>query len=88
MNEIIIRRVSEPYGYFGNMSFFPIIYNSLKWRTAEALFQSLRFAPNHPVIEQIRIQTSPVVAKSISSQNESEMVVIPRTAADVESLVR
>jgi ribA/ribD-fused uncharacterized protein len=51
------------------MSPHPIDYNGYHYRTAEALFQALRFK-NHPEIqEQIRDQKSPMAAKMKARKN-------------------
>lgn len=45
--EIVIRRVTEPFGFLGNMSPHPVTlrhaHGDLTFRTAEALFQAWRF---------------------------------------------
>ena len=40
---ISFSKVALPYGWLGNMAPYPIIYEGKRWRTIEALFQSLRF---------------------------------------------
>ena len=40
---ISFTKVSLPFGWLGNMSPFPILYEGKEWKTTEALFQALRF---------------------------------------------
>jgi predicted NAD-dependent protein-ADP-ribosyltransferase YbiA (DUF1768 family) len=56
------------------------------WKTAEAYFQSLRFAPDDTVRETIRMQKSPIAAKMVAKQNRSRMVVVPMNEQDVENM--
>ena len=48
-NEIRITKVKEKNGWLSCMSHHPVVYKSLEFRTAEALFQWLRFAFNENV---------------------------------------
>jgi predicted ATP-grasp superfamily ATP-dependent carboligase len=40
---ITFTKTSLPFGWLGNMAPYPIEYLEKTWRTAEALFQALRF---------------------------------------------
>ena len=82
---ILIRRVSEPWGWLGNMSPFPVIWKGREYRTTEALFQCLRFS-SPEIIEEIGSQRSPMAAKMVAKKHRAAMVVQPRSSADVENM--
>jgi predicted NAD-dependent protein-ADP-ribosyltransferase YbiA (DUF1768 family) len=68
------------------MSPYKVVVDEVFWRTAEAYFQSLRFAPDDAVRETIRIQKSPIAAKKVAKENGSRMVVKPMSEQDVENM--
>ena len=82
---IIIRRVNEPHGCWGNMSPFPVVWKDKEFRTTEALFQSMRF-DDESIIEEIRAEKSPMGAKFIAKTHEDEMVVVPRSVKDLDNM--
>lgn len=82
-NVAVIDKVREPFGVLGNMSRHPIEYAGRTWPTAEALFQSLRFAADDPICELIRTQRNPMHAKWLAKSNSELFVVQPMTAGDV-----
>ncbi len=87
MPPIYIRKVNCPHtGWLGNMSPYKIVVDDIFWKTAEAYFQSLRFAPDDAVRETIRMQKSPIAAKMVAKQNVSRMVVVPMSEQDVENM--
>jgi predicted NAD-dependent protein-ADP-ribosyltransferase YbiA (DUF1768 family) len=58
------------------MSPFPIRHAGKLWRTAEALFQALRF--EHVAIQEaIRQEQSPMAAKFVAKRCKNEMAVVP-----------
>lgn len=59
----------------GNISPHPVTYE-VAYRTAEAPFQSLRFA-DLAVREAIRSQQSPMFAKMVAKKHANQMVVVP-----------
>jgi len=69
MPDVIIRGVKEDYGWLGNMSAHDVQHEGKWWKTAEALFQALRYpmgAVNdigENIREIIRAQKSPMTAK-------------------------
>ena len=69
MSDVIIRKVDEEYGWLGNMSPHPVEHDGIWWKTAEALFQALRFPidavndEGENIREIIHAQTSPMTAK-------------------------
>jgi ribA/ribD-fused uncharacterized protein len=82
---ISFSKVANPYGWLGNMSPYPIIYNGKEWRTSEALFQSMRF--NNPdIIESIRLEKSPMSAKMKAKKHINEMVVQPISFKDIDNM--
>jgi ribA/ribD-fused uncharacterized protein len=82
---ILIRKVSEPYGWMGNMSPYVITHENKHYRTSEALFQSLRFKDND-VIEEIRSSKSPMSAKMIAKKHKSKMFLKPLSNEDLENM--
>jgi predicted NAD-dependent protein-ADP-ribosyltransferase YbiA (DUF1768 family) len=68
------------------MSPYKIVVDDIVWKTAEAYFQSLRFAPDDAIRERIRMQKSPMAAKMVAKDNASRMVVVPMSEQDVENM--
>ena len=67
-SEIAFTKVALPYGWLGNMAPYPVTYNSVTYKTTEALFQALRFE-NHPEVQkEIITQTSPMSAKMVAKK--------------------
>ena len=82
---ISFTRVDLPYGWLGNMSPYPIMYDDKIWRTSEALFQALRFSD--PVIQElIREQKSPMAAKMKAKGNKESYNITPMSDNDVENM--
>ena len=74
MPPIFIRKTNCPHtGWLSNMGPYKIVVDDIFWKTAEAYFQSLRFASDDAVRETIRIQKSPIAAKKVAKQNVSRM---------------
>lgn len=87
MPEIIaFTKVALPYGWLGNMSPYPIELADQEWKTAEALFQSLRFEDDDPVREEIRAAASPMTAKMIAKSNKDKMVIEPCSGDDLSNM--
>lgn len=82
---ILIRKVKEEFGWLGNMSPFPVLYEGKKYRTTEALFQALRF-DDEEIIESIREQKSPMSAKMKAKKNKDRMVVVPLSGEDLDNM--
>ena len=78
-------KVSLPYGWLGNMAPFPVMYKGKKWLTIEALFQALRFE-DEKIIEEIRLQKSPMGAKMKAKKNKLLIVVEPMSENDLENM--
>ena len=73
VEEIRITRVREEYGWLSCMSPHPIEYRDERYRTCEALFQSLRFQ-DHPAIQaEIRECRSPMGAKMIARRERARL---------------
>ncbi len=79
-------KVSMPWGWLGNMSRYPVVYEGMTYRTAEALFQALRFARNHPIREEIRAAKSPFQAKLLARAHQQQMIVAPRSSRDLDQM--
>jgi len=85
MNHIIIGKVKEEGGCWGNMAPFRVTYNGTEWLTTEALFQALRF-DNEEIREAIRAEKSPMGAKMKAKKHKSEMVIEPLSEADINNM--
>ncbi len=82
---ITITTVKAPHGWLGNMSDYPILYEGKKYKTAEALFQALRFS-DLEVREIIRLKGNPMQAKWAARAHEEEMVVARCSEQDLENM--
>jgi len=82
---IAFTKVKLPYGWLGNMSAFPLEYNGQTWRTAEALFQALRFM-DPAIREEIRKEKSPMGAKMVAKRHADKMVVQPTSSEDLANM--
>ena len=67
------------------MSPYPLEWEGKVFRTAEALFQCLRFQ-DEDCIEEIRDQKSPMAAKMIAKRHKASMVVVPMGPKDLENM--
>ncbi len=77
VKEVVFRKVSGEYGWLSNMS----PHKVQGFKTAEALFQSLRF-DDLDVIDKIRACNSPMAAKMCAKKYVDKMVVGPRGLKD------
>ncbi len=86
--DIIYNKVSAPYGWLSLMSPHKVVYKGITWRTAEALFQSMRFSPydDAALVMQLRSMSSPVQVKTLAEANASRMCITPASTADLENL--
>lgn len=84
LDDVVIRKVREPYGWLGNMSPHPVGL----WRTAEHAFQALRFADTSDVRKRIMDVASPMAAKTIAKAHAHEMIVQPRSEQDSANMRR
>jgi len=82
---ILIRKVKDEYGWLGNMSPHSVSHKGETYRTAEALFQSLRFDADE-IIESIREQKSPMAAKMKAKKQRDRMLVEPMSEADLDNM--
>ena len=82
---IVIRKVADAHGCWGNMAPYPFVYRGKEYRTTEALFQSLRFS-DEEVIEAIRGEKSPMGAKFVAKRHKNKMVVKPLSAEDLDNM--
>lgn len=82
---VIIGKVKDDGGCWGNMAPYPIEYNGKRWLTSEALFQALRFDDGE-IQEHIRSEKSPIGAKMKAKKNKDKMVVVPMSEADLDHM--
>jgi len=82
---ILIRKVKDENGWLGNMSPHPVSHDGKTYRTAEALFQSLRFDADE-ITESIREQKSPMAAKMKAKKQRDRMLVEPMSEADLDNM--
>ena len=92
MSDVIIRDVKGEYGWLGNMSPHPVEHDGIWWKTAEALFQAIRFpidAVNdrgENIREIIRAQKSPMAAKMKSKRYKDKMNITPMGDEDLDNM--
>ena len=82
---ILIRKVSEPYGWMGNMSPYAVVYDNRRYKTTEALFQCLRFK-DEDVIQEIIESKSPMSAKMIAKKHKGKMFLKPMSEEDISNM--
>ena len=82
---IAFTKVALPFGELGNMSPHRITHEGKRWKTAEALFQALRFE-DEEIREAIRTSPSPMTAKMIAKKHKAEMVVEPQSQQDLDNM--
>ena len=71
--------------WLGNMSPYPVTYQGKVYRTAEALFQALRFS-DVSIAEEIRNNKSPMGAKFVAKRHAARMTVTPCSEQDVRNM--
>lgn len=82
---ITFTKVHLPTGWLSNMSPHPVNDETHKYRTAEHLFQCMRF--DDPVVRSlITAAVSPMQAKILAKKYAHLMVVEPRSPQDVENM--
>jgi ribA/ribD-fused uncharacterized protein len=82
---IAFTKVALAFGELGNMSPHRITYEGKRYKTAEALFQALRFE-DEEIVEAIRTSPSPMTAKMIAKKYRTSMVVEPQGQQDLENM--
>lgn len=82
---ISFTKTSLPNGFLGNMFPSPIEYDGKVWKTAEAIFQALRFDDDE-IRELIRAERSPMFAKVRSRQHKDRMTVQPLSSRDLDNM--
>jgi ribA/ribD-fused uncharacterized protein len=85
MSEVVIGKVKDKHGQWGNMAPFPVIHEGNEFRTTEALFQALRF-DDKIVVEEIRSEKSPMAAKFVAKRNKHKMFVVPLSDKDLDNM--
>lgn len=78
-------KASLPFGWLGNMSPYPLWHEGVLYRTAEALFQALRF-DDVRIRREIRDQKSPMGAKFVAKHYAEKMIVKPKSDLDLANM--
>jgi ribA/ribD-fused uncharacterized protein len=82
---ISFTKTTLKHGWLGNMAAFPLEYEGKTWKTAEALFQAMRFTDD-AIREEIRAQKSPMQAKMTAKKYADKMVVEPKSKEDLVNM--
>jgi ribA/ribD-fused uncharacterized protein len=82
---ISFTKTALPNGYLGNMFSSPIEYDGKVWKTAEALFQALRFGDDS-IREMIRNDKSPFGLKLKVKTISDQMIITPKGEQDIENM--
>jgi ribA/ribD-fused uncharacterized protein len=85
MDVIAFKKVKGPFGWMSNMSPHAIKHGEETWRTAEALFQAMRFEDKAIKLE-IHGQKSPMAAKMVAKRNSDKMVIEQRGSVDMANM--
>ena len=85
MSNVIIGKVKDEHGQWGNMSPFPVVHDGKEFRTTEALFQALRFS-DEEIIEKIRAEKSPMGAKFAAKKHKEFMTIAPLGIQDLANM--
>lgn len=80
---IAFTKVELAWGFLGNMAPYKIKYEDKEWKTAEALFQALRF-DDEEIREEIRKIKSPMGAKMFAKKHRNSRVVEPTSEQDLD----
>lgn len=91
---ITFRKVREPYGWLSNMSPHPVGFDfygtRVLYRTAEHMFQALRFsaltATGIAIRQEIMDQKSPMAAKMVAKKHSQHWEIMPRTVQDLMNM--
>ena len=87
-----MRKGGEKLCWLGNLSPRPVKPDGIWWKTAEALFQALRYpigAVNEKgenIREIIRAQKSPMAAKMKAKSRKSQMIIEPMGVEDLKNM--
>ncbi|CDS02083.1 uncharacterized protein SPSC_00562 [Sporisorium scitamineum] len=72
LGRVTFFRVDQPNFHLSNSSPHPVTFNSIRYPTAEHLFQSLKFLPSHPTIaSKVRRAKTPLDAMRIARSHTS-----------------
>jgi ribA/ribD-fused uncharacterized protein len=82
---ISFTKVDLPYGWLGNMAPYRITHEEKLWLTAEALFQSMRFA-DPAIQEMIRQERSPMGAKMKAKAHREQYNITPMSDQDIQNM--
>ena len=62
---VIIHKVSEPWGIFGNFARTPIVIDEVMFKTSEQLFQLMKFKGKEPVLAVYNANNPKMTAKHL-----------------------
>jgi ribA/ribD-fused uncharacterized protein len=82
---IAFTKIHLPFGWLGNMSRHPLVFDGRTWPTAEHLFQALRF-DDDSLREAIRSRRNPFAAKLLAKANAARMTITPCSPQDVANM--
>lgn len=85
MNDIAFRKVKEDFGWLGNMSPHIVKYDDEWYRTAEALFQCMRYEGFPLVQAEIKAAKGPMGAKMAAKKHRA-LIADKRNADDWETI--
>lgn len=83
---IAFKKVKDAYGWLSNMSPHPIEVGGITYRTAEHLFQAMRFPLESDARTAIVAAKSPMAAKMEAKKYAAKMVIAPRGHADQNNM--
>jgi len=82
---IAFTKINLLFGDLGNMAPHRITYQGKRYKTAEALFQALRF-DDEEIREELRSLASPMAVKMRTKKYREQMVVEPQSPQDLENM--
>lgn len=85
MDIIAFNKVNDEFGWLSNMAPISVHHVQFEWRTAEALFQALRFQ-DEKIRAEIRHEKSPMGAKMCAKKYKKHMTVEPMSENDLTNM--
>jgi N-glycosidase YbiA len=85
-DDVVVGRVKDTHGWYGNMAPYPVTYQNLDYRTTEALFQCLRVPGDEEVRELIRAEKGPMQAKLAAQKYADRRTVVPLSEDDLDNM--
>jgi predicted NAD-dependent protein-ADP-ribosyltransferase YbiA (DUF1768 family) len=85
-DDVVVGRVKDTHGWYGNMAPYPVTYEKQVYRTTEALFQCMRVPDDEEVREIIRAERGPMQAKLAAQKYAARRTVEPLSEDDLENM--